>query len=262
MTPSSRVRAPRTRNGSSRSAPLAVPAVALLALTVVLVVAAPLAESAPVVKLVAPYSGTPFQTVAHYHQGCGFNHIAHDLLFSATTGAAHLNQESRAQRCTGSSNVLTIFQTTSDTGINSSAFSPTTSVPLAHAKVRWALTYDWELHTTWGNSSQTTYAFFSVEVLASIYDATTGATYLPTNSYLNSVTQSDLNSSSFLHVSSVPVTLFFNLSLSSTDLCQYNTSLRIITTVDTIGPGSDAFSIVLFYYPRVADRAALDWVTY
>jgi hypothetical protein len=247
---------------SRRSTHLALPAIALLAVTVVLLIAAPLAESALVVTLVAPYSGTPFQTLAHHHQGCGSNRMGHDLGFSATTGGTHLNQESRAQMCTGGSNVHTIFRTTSDTGINSTSFSPPASVPLAHAKVRWTLAYDWELHTTWGNSSQTTYASFSVELLASIYDATTGTTYLPTNSYQNSVTQSDVNNSSFVHVAAFPVTLFFNLSLSSTDSYQYNTSLRIITTVDTVGPGSDAYSFVLFYYPKVYDRAILDWVTY
>ncbi len=235
---------------------------ALLALTVLLVVTAPLAESAPVVKLVAPFSGTPFQTVARFHQGCGFNLVAHDLLFSAASGKAHLNQESRARMCSGTSNVLTIFQTTTETGLNSTTFAPTTSQPLAHVKVHWGLTYNWYLVTTWGNSSQTTYAYFSVQVLATIYDTTTGTTYYPTNSYLNSVTLSDTNGSSLMHVTAVPVELFFNLSLSSTHSYLYNTSLRLVTTVDTDGPGSAADANVLFYDPSLSDRATLNWVTY
>jgi hypothetical protein len=164
--------------------------------------------------------------------------------------------------CRGTSNVLTIYQTITNTGINSTAFSPTTTLPHAHVKVHWGLTYNWYMGTTWGNSSQTTYSFFSVEVLATIYDATTGTTYLPTNSYLNSVTLSDTNGTSLNHVAAVPVELFFNLSLSSTHSYQYNTSLRIGTTVDTVGPGSSAFVNVLFYDPPLSDRATLNSVIY
>ncbi|HEV8049519.1 MAG TPA: hypothetical protein VGP88_02885, partial [Thermoplasmata archaeon] len=85
MTSSASGPATRTQTSQRRLRLLSVPAMAFVALTAVLLLAAPFAESAPVVTLTAPFSGTPFQTIAHYHQGCGFNLVAHDLLFSAAS---------------------------------------------------------------------------------------------------------------------------------------------------------------------------------
>jgi hypothetical protein len=235
---------------------------ALVALAAVLVLTAPFAAASNVVTLVAPFSGTAFATISHYHQGCGKNILAFATFFAPTTGKAHWNQESKATRCASTHNVLSIFQTIIDVGINSTAFSPASSISNAHVKVHWGLTYNWYMVTTLGNASQTTYAFFSVEVLASIYDATTGTTFLPTNSYLNSTTLSDVNASSFQHITKAPAELFFNLSLSSSHSYVYNTSVRVVTTVDTVGPGSSAFSEVLFYDPTLHDAATLNWVTY
>ncbi|MCI4325431.1 MAG: hypothetical protein L3K00_06090 [Thermoplasmata archaeon] len=262
MTPTTSGTALRVRRSSRLPARFALYPMALLGLVTALVVAAPLAESAPVVTLAAPFSGTPFQTISYYHQGCGSNLVVHDLLFSASTGRAHLNQESNAKMCKSTKNVLTIVQTNTDTGLNSTTFSPATTVALAHVKVHWGLTYNWYMGATLGNSSQTTYSSFTVDVLATIYDTTTGTTYLPTNAYSTGVTISDVNGTSLNHITAAPAELFFNLSLSSTHLYQFNTSLEIVTTVDTIGPQSSAFVDVLFYDPVLSDRANLNWVMY
>jgi hypothetical protein len=235
---------------------------ALFGLATVLLFVAPFAESAGVAQVNPPFSGTAFQTVSHYHQGCGTNRVVHDYFFSLTSGKAFLNQGSKAVACGGSSNVLTILQEVTNTGMNSSPFSPVSGVELTHEKIRWSLSYNWDMTTILGNSSQTTYASFTVDVLGAIYDATTGTTYLPTNTYSNSVTLSDTNGSSYNHVSMAPAILYFNVSLLTTRSYQFNTSLRITTTVDTDGPGSTAFSDVLFYGPTLGDRATLNWYNY
>jgi hypothetical protein len=253
---------PRNRRPNLRAPRLTIPAMALFGLATVLVFVAPFAESAGVVQVSAPFSGTAFQTISHYHQGCGSNRVAHDFLFSLSTGKAYLNQESKAVVCKGTSNVLTLLQEVTNTGMNSSKFTPISGVQLSHEKIRWGLSYNWHMVTILGNSSQTTYASFTVEVLGSIYDATTGTTYLPNNSYSNSVSMADTNGSSSNHVSSAPAFLYFNVSLLTTHSYQFNTSLRLTTTVDTDGPGSSAFSDLLFYGPTLGDRATLNWFSY
>ena len=235
---------------------------AFASVVAILVVAAPFSSASPIVKLVAPFSGTPFATISLYHQGCGGNKLTHGPYFSTSNGQAHVNQESYASKCTGSSPVLSIFQAITNSGINSTPFSPSSSIASAHVKVHWMLTYTFFISATLGNSSQTTYTFFSVGVLATIYDKTTGTTYHPTNMYYNNGTVSNVNGSSLMNVHKLPVELFFNLSLSSAHSYVYNTSVRLITTVDTIGPGSSAFAVLYFYNPPYLERATLNWVSY
>ncbi|MCI4332786.1 MAG: hypothetical protein L3K01_03505 [Thermoplasmata archaeon] len=262
MTAPTAAPAPRNRRTPGRVPRFTTPAMALVGVAALLVFAAPLAQSLGVAQLNAPFSGTPFQTVAYYHQGCGVNLVAHDLLFQTKAGKANLNQESRAKMCKGTANVLSIFQTTTNTGMNSSAFTPVGGVELSHEKIRWGLTYNWYMGTTWGNSSQTTYASFSVEVLGTIYDTTNGTAYPSTNSYSTGVTLSDTNATSLNHITTAPAYLYFNVSMSATHSYVFNTSLRVVTTVDTDGPGSAAFSEVLFYDPTLSDRATLNWLIY
>lgn len=222
-------------------------------------VAAPFASAAPVVNLRAPFSGTTFANNTTYAQGCGSNSFAHGPYFNPTNGQAHVNQGSVATPC-GSPPVLTIYQAVSNIGINSSTFSPSQNLPHAHVKVHWYLTYTYDLSATLGNSSQTTYASYTIHVFATVYDKTTGITHYPSNSFTNSTTISDVNGSALANVNHQPAELFLNMTLWPTHTYVFNTSVRVVTTVDTIGPGSSAFAYVFFWDPPYLDAATLTYV--
>ncbi len=237
-----------------------------LLLVGLLMLLAPYASAvSPTVYLTKPYSGTAYTSAVASVSGLscgGTGALAFTApYFQPNHGRGGVGQLADSNPC--ASYVYETHQITTQFGLNSSTFVPSTNVAKDYFHFRWSMTYYLYVSTAWGGGNNSSYAYASVSVGAWLYDLTTHTSTTGRFYYYNYTYLFDQSSTISLTLYKIAVALTFHSPLSTTDTYEFQTLVTSETYAETYGPlgaGDTAYAQVAF--PGSGPSGILSWVYY